>query len=357
MRAARVVVVMCAICGGLAAAAPAAPPPAAAAPTPPRPPPAAKAADKVDAKALMQSGLKLFAAKDFLGALAVFKTAYARFPSAKILLNIGTTLTRLDRKADAANVYQRYLDAADADPAKRAEVGKVLAGLDAAVATLELAIAPADAELQINDDEWGPVTGVARHRVAPGAAMLRVRHAGYAAREQVVTATAGARLAISIALVALPTATSSTAASAAASSDGVRATLGREPPRARIGVIALAHVDVSNRGGAGVVGISYGATRSLQLQAAAILGPSSGGYAGASLALLDGALRPMVAAGLPIFVSRGARIGLRGAAGVELTLNRHFALIAELGVEYLFNPEADVKRTLFIPAIGAAGRL
>src|ERR1043165_5361740 len=85
----------------------------------------AQDADKLDAKALMQSGLKLYAAKDFLGALAVFRTAYARFPSAKILLNIGTTLTRLDRKAEAANVYQRYLDAADADPARKTEVKKV----------------------------------------------------------------------------------------------------------------------------------------------------------------------------------------------------------------------------------------
>ena len=90
--------------------------------------------DKLDAKALMQSGLKLYAARDFLGALAVFKTAYTRFASAKILLNIGTTLTKLDRKAEAANVYQRYLDSPDADPAKRNEVKKVLAELDAAVA-------------------------------------------------------------------------------------------------------------------------------------------------------------------------------------------------------------------------------
>src|SRR5260221_289244 len=36
-------------------------------------------AGKVDAKQLLQSGLKLFDAKDYLGALAVFKDAYARF--------------------------------------------------------------------------------------------------------------------------------------------------------------------------------------------------------------------------------------------------------------------------------------
>src|SRR3954470_12544237 len=83
--------------------------------------------DKVDAKALMQSGIRLLDAKDYLGALAVFKDAYARFPSAKILLNIGTTLTLLDRKVDAANAYQKYLDAPDTDPAKRADVTAAVA--------------------------------------------------------------------------------------------------------------------------------------------------------------------------------------------------------------------------------------
>jgi hypothetical protein len=61
--------------------------------------------------------------------------------------------------------------------------------------------------------------------------------------------------------------------------------------------------------------------------------------------------------GLRPIVSGGARVALRGAGGVEYLVNRHLALIAELGVEYLVNPEADVKHTLFIPAIGAAGRL
>src|SRR6185295_5080845 len=92
--------------------------------------PAAPVADKVDARALMQSGLKLYAAQDYLGALAVFRTAYTRFPSAKILINIGTTLIKLDRKADAANTYQRYLDSPDADRARRPEVITAIAELD-----------------------------------------------------------------------------------------------------------------------------------------------------------------------------------------------------------------------------------
>jgi len=346
----RLVVVMCAL-----AAAPA------SAHAAPRPAPADD--NKLDAKALMQSGLKLFAAKDFLGALAVFRTAYARFASAKILLNIGTTLRRLDRKAEAANVYQRYLDSTDADPAKQGDVKRVLAELDAAVATLELSVTPADAELQVNDDDWLPAATLPRVRVALGTVIIRARHAGYLPDEQAVRATAGARLPLAIALVAIPVPVAPPAPARDPREEpgaaGITVSAGPPPaaPRAALGMIALAHLDVANAGGAGVVGLTADVTRRLQAQAAAILGPSYGGYAGASFALLTGAVRPILSAGVPIFASNGARVALRGAAGVELALNRHLALIAELGVEYLLNPEDDVDHMLIVPALGATARL
>src|SRR5262247_3006086 len=102
---------------------------------PPQPDPS-----KMDAKALMQTGVRLLEAKDYLGALAVFKDAYARFPSAKILLNIGTTQKLLNRNAEAANTYQRYLDSKDADPARRAEITQILADIDKVVGRLEISV-------------------------------------------------------------------------------------------------------------------------------------------------------------------------------------------------------------------------
>src|SRR6476661_6561881 len=117
----------------------------------PQPQPPPPSGDKVDAKSLMQSGVRLLEAKDYLGALAVFKDAYARFPSAKILLNIGTTLKLLDRRAEAANTYQRYIDSADADTTKKIQVGAELQELDKAVGLLEISVTPDDAELQITE--------------------------------------------------------------------------------------------------------------------------------------------------------------------------------------------------------------
>jgi hypothetical protein len=330
----------------------AAPQLALAQPTPPA------AGEKADAKALMASGLKLYAAKDYLGALAVFKEAYDRFPSSKILLNIGTTLKALDRNAEAANAYQRYLDAADADPAKRAVVEKELVELDSKVGVIEVKATLADAMLQIGDEPWHPAGDLSKYRVEPGKVSIHARKAGFQPWEKTLDLTAGASTSLSIDLTAAPTPVGPaiTGGGAVTASNGVRAEL-PAPPASRFGAIAVAHIDFKYKGGAGVVGGTMLVAKGLQVEAAAILGPSSGGYVGARYALLDGAFHPVVAAGVPLFVSSGARVGVRGAGGIQYDLTRHLALVAELGVEHVFNPQANIAGTLFIPAVGALGRL
>jgi hypothetical protein len=139
---------------------------------------------------------------------------------------------------------------------------------------------------------------------------------------------------------------------------GARASVTPELPPSKIGVTAVAHVDVLHGGGAGLVGATFDVTGRLQAQAAAILGPSYGGYLGATFAVLGGKLRPIVSAGVPMFMSHGARFGVRGAGGIDFAVTRHLALIVELGVEHMLNAESDVQhRTLLIPAVGAVGRL
>ena len=74
------------------------------------------------AQALMVEGVKRLQAKSYDQALANFLEAYAKFPSPKILLNIGSTLRDMGRSADAANTYQRYLS----DPAYRRKIARQL---------------------------------------------------------------------------------------------------------------------------------------------------------------------------------------------------------------------------------------
>lgn len=310
--------------------------------------------DKGDAKALMASGLKLYAAKDYLGALSVFETAYARFPSGKILLNIGTTLLKLDRKAEAANAYQGYLDAPDADPAKKLAVTKVVAGLDIEVGVVEITVTPADAEVQLDKGEWTAAAKVARTRVTPGIFAVHARKTGFSASEQTATVAAGGTRSVALTLSAevVPT------GGGGIDVDGGLVGRGETADVAsKLGMIALAHVDVKNKGGAAIIGVAYDIIDRVQVQAAALLGPASGGYAGVALAILTGRVRPTIVAGIPVFVANGMRVGIRGAAGVEISFNRHISAVAEIGVEHLFNPEDSVTATLFIPAIGVIARL
>ncbi len=314
-------------------------------------------ADKGDAKSLLASGLKLYAAKDFLGALSVFRTAYARFPSAKILLNIGTTLNKLDRKAEAANAYQGYLDSLDVDTGKKVEVVKVLAGLDLEVGTVELRVTPAEAEVQIGGGDWTPASKLARARVTPGAFTVRARKSGWKPAEQSSTVAAAGTRSVALTLEVEPVTTTANGADGALGTGELRASVTPARPPSKLGLLALAHIDPANKGGAALVGLAFDVTKRIQLQAAALLGPASGGYAGVTVALLTGRVRPILVAGLPIFVASGARVSSRAGAGAEITFNRHLALVAELAVEHVWNAEEGIAATMFVPALGLIGRL
>lgn len=305
---------------------------------------------KADAKALMASGLKLYNAKDYLGALAVFQDAYAKYPSAKILLNIATTQVALDRKADAANSYQRYLDSADAE--RKADVEKVLADLDKALGVLRVQVSPDDAELQLGDGEWRPAKELHVVRVAPGELTVRARLEHHKLGEQTVALTAGGTASVQLTLVAVadptPVATVTRTVEVPV--------LPADKPLTRFGAIATANIDPVHKGGAAVVGLTVELVPHVEAELAALIGPTSGAYAGARVLLLDGRVHPLLAAGVPLFISSGARLSIRGAAGVEAALARRISLIAELGVEHVFNAEMDRYATMFVPALGLAAR-
>ncbi|HTR54667.1 MAG TPA: tetratricopeptide repeat protein [Kofleriaceae bacterium] len=311
-------------------------------------------AQKGDAQSLMQSGVKLLETKDYLGALAVFKTAYERFQSAKILLNIGTTLKLLGRDADAANVYQRYLDAHDTDPKRRPEIEKLIAQIDKTVGRIALTVTPSDAQTHLDDDDWLHVVHAATWRVSPGKHSLDVHRDGYEAKTQLVEVAAGDRVAVEIALDAVPKPEPTVITVPVAV--GVRATPIIEEPRSRLGALVFGHFDVPH-GGAALVGVTSDLGDRYAVRAAAILGPHFGGYVGGVAAFLTHRYRPYVSAGVPVFYSNGARYGVRGAGGFEYELNRHLALSIEAGVEHTFNTEMDVKATVFVPALGVIGRL
>jgi HAMP domain-containing protein len=130
-----------------------------------------------------------------------------------------------------------------------------------------------------------------------------------------------------------------------------------EEPPGKLGFFAYEHVDIQFKGAATFVGAEYEVVPQLQAEAGGVLGPKFGAYVGARYAILPGKLRPVVALGMPLFFSDGARVGVRAAGGVEVILHRNVALALEAGVEHVFNPEMNFAATTFIPALGAIVRL
>jgi hypothetical protein len=128
-------------------------------------------------------------------------------------------------------------------------------------------------------------------------------------------------------------------------------------PAPRYGVLLEVVGDVKLRGAAVMIGGVDDLTDRVEIQAGALLGPTFGGYLGSAYYLSDGALRPRFAVGLPIFVSSGVRVGVRGAVGVEWRATRHVAVTAELGVEHYLDPNGDIAGTTLTPTVGVTGRL
>jgi hypothetical protein len=315
----------------------------------------APAPDKVDAQSLVLSGVKLLQAHDYLGALAIFKDAYTRFPSPKILLDIGTTLTFLQRNAEAANTYQRYVDAPDADPGKRAEVQAALDKLDVSLGRLAITVTPADAEIQVGDDDWAPAARWHLAHVDPGTFTVRARKSGYQTTGKSGPVAAADHVAVALTLAPNPVEVSTTVHAGRPMQDGEDAT--PVEPTSALGVYAALHADFAHSGVAGLVGGNYQATDHVALRVAAILGGNYGVYGGATLALFSGRVRPMFSAGVPVFFSSGTRVGVRGAGGVMIAATHHVSVVIEAGVEHYFDTQMDFAPTLFVPEVGVIGAL
>ena len=322
------------------------------APADPEPP----STEKLDAKQLMQLGVKLLEDKNYLGALAVFKDAYKRFPSTKILLNVGTTLKLLGRDADAANAYQRYLDAADSDPARAREVAAEIATLDARVGRLQVTAAP-EIELSFDGDDWEHPNKTGIYRVAPGDYTLHARRDGYQPFARSGKASAGVDVTVAVAMDKVPE-------HIVVEHEGP-VPVAPPPPRAALGGLTSVRFDFHG-GAAAFVGGSFDLTDRIEINAAAILGENFGGSIDVAFSLLTGSVRPQIAVGMPVFANDGPRYSVRGAGGLELVPNRHFALRLELGVEHALNAQPmitvggmtkTVETTSVIPSLTATVRL
>jgi hypothetical protein len=144
-----------------------------------------------DARALFVQGNQQIKEGNYAGALELFRSAYARFPSVKILLNIGTMLRQLGRNVEAADAYEAYLREPAAAPAKRLEVGKLLADLDARVSKLRVILDDRRATVRVDGKAKEQTGGLILLRIAPGPHGVSAEQQGMTPVLVNVTALAG----------------------------------------------------------------------------------------------------------------------------------------------------------------------
>jgi hypothetical protein len=321
------------------------------------PPAAADDSDaKREARALLKEGVRLLDAGQPEEALALFRSAHARFASAKLLLNIASTLKRLGRNVEAADTYQDYLDAADTDPARRGEVERVLAELDRRLVVATIATDPADAEVRLDDGPWLAASRARRRRLAPGRHVIHARHRDLPEAAETVDGAAGDQREVLL-TVAAPTPPEPVTEVVAPSPSAPRTIATAERPlfpvAASVGLVA----DGLGRGAAASVGVVVRTTSHIEARASALVGTRQGGYLGVVGHLGAGAWQPVIGAGVPFLFDDGARVAIRAAGGVAWTPVRRASLVMELGVEQWVNAEADIDATQVVPSLYAVGRL
>jgi hypothetical protein len=371
------------------------------------------------AQALMTEGVKRLQAKEYDQALANFLEAYGKFPSPRILLNVASTLRDMGRLADAANTYHRYL----LDPAtgaeRVAEVKELLLKLDEQLTILTVRVFPRGSEISIDGGPFIAVGSSLLTRVRPGLHMIRIRH-GEQANEVTVNGFEGENKEVAPAInVSDPTAppiekdvgdvpqtawlavgTQYGTENASSNSRTVRAgyqgpvinpivptfetsptgdAIVHYPSESTIssGVLGIMRIDGKGRGFAGGAGIAI-ANPHFEGELAVLRSDEWGGYLGMRYRPLTGWFRPYAAVGMPLFVfdadkldpmgmvigtSKHVSVGFRYAAGVELELNEHFSVQADLGGEYFFlikgfqHDNKTYDSSVFVPTVGVIGRL
>lgn len=130
------------------------------------------------AQELTDAGNRAAAAGDFTTALERFNAAYARYQSPAVLLNIGLSLRRLGRHAEAGNIFDRYLREPGSNPQRVDDVRRQLGEIDATVGRLTISLADPSARIWLDGRELPGFPNGGTLRVDPGDHTVAAGRAG-----------------------------------------------------------------------------------------------------------------------------------------------------------------------------------
>jgi hypothetical protein len=322
--------------------------------------PATTERNKSEARALVKEGARLYAAKNYAGARDLFVSAYAKFPSAKILINLGTTNKEMSDLASAANYYQLYLGDPDADAARVTEIRALVQELDAKVGKLSLVITPADAEFQIDDGPWLPGGRLSVVRVPLTPWILHARRDGFVGTDVDGPGSSGTITVTLEAIKANVVDTTQTAIATPIEAPTPIATVHRRKTLT-LGAAIDAAIDGKGRGVAWSPGISVRWRDRLEIDLRGQFSATPGVYVGARGFATTGTIRPSLSVGAPMFWKSGFQPGIGAGAGLSWHPSDRVYLLAEVGFSYFFSSlMTDTQRfdrLVLVPLVGAHASL
>ena len=138
-------------------------------------------AARQEARALLREGNALYEKGDYAAALDRYKGAYGKLQSPKILLNIGTTLRRLNRDGEAAEAYELYVRriTPEVTAEKRAQVREALHEIDQKMGRLRIEVNVEGATVRLDGESRGASPLERPVRVDPGLHRVEGERDGY----------------------------------------------------------------------------------------------------------------------------------------------------------------------------------
>lgn len=319
------------------------------------------------AKALFAEGNRLLAEGDAEGALGMFRSAYARYPNPKLLLNIGTALRRIGRNAEAAEAYEQYLRESGFDTKKAAEVATILGELEPLVGRLRIEVSPAGALVTVDGKTIGPLSQPRVVRVEPGDHTVGAALQGYESAAVSLRIAAGEEQPVALTLTALP---APEPAIAPAPSTGWPPPSGEVQVEARVvpgdlshanhlGLTARSETDLRTTGTGSAAGATFGVGRWVEVSAMGLFQKEVGLRVAGSLFILpDSPWKPFVRLGVPMFFADGTTAaGVHAGGGLMWDFMPRWGVGLDGAVEHYPNAPAGVYKTAGVLGAGLHVRI
>ena len=147
---------------------------------------------KAQAQSLLSEGTKLYDQGDVAGALEKFQTAYAAFPSPKLMFNIGRANRDLGRPVQAMEAFEKFLAGApDASPETIANANKSVAELRSMLGRIRIDCETTGAEVSVDGKSLGLTPLPDPIWATPGRHQVTAKHASAAPAIEDVDVMAG----------------------------------------------------------------------------------------------------------------------------------------------------------------------